>query len=156
MKGRLYRSSTDRVIAGVCGGLGEYLALDPLLVRVFFVVFALGANGVGILLYLALWAVLPTRASGAATLGSRVETGTHEMADRASQMGAELAQAASARDPRLISWIGAGLVLVGAVMFLRSLGLSWLSWLDFDVLWPLLLIVGGLVLLFRRGRSASE
>jgi len=42
------------------------------------------------------------------------------------------------------------LVVAGGVLFLRSLGITWLSWLDFDVLWPLLLVLGGLVLILRR------
>jgi len=55
---RLRLSGTDRKIAGVCGGLGEFFDLDPLLFRVAFVVLAF-AGGLGILLYLALWLVVP-------------------------------------------------------------------------------------------------
>lgn len=46
MKTRLYRSRTDRMIGGVCGGLGEYLGVDSTLVRLFFVLLGL-ANGFG-------------------------------------------------------------------------------------------------------------
>jgi phage shock protein PspC (stress-responsive transcriptional regulator) len=55
---RLRLSSTDRKIAGVCGGLGEYFELDPVLFRAAFLVLVL-AGGLGILLYLALWLVIP-------------------------------------------------------------------------------------------------
>jgi phage shock protein PspC (stress-responsive transcriptional regulator) len=55
---RLHLSSSDRKIAGVCGGLGEWLDVDPVLFRVAFVVLAL-AFGVGILLYIVLWLVVP-------------------------------------------------------------------------------------------------
>ena len=55
---RLRLSATDRKVAGVCGGMGEYFALDPVLFRVTFVVLAF-AGGIGILLYLALWLVVP-------------------------------------------------------------------------------------------------
>lgn len=55
---RLYRSSTDRVIAGVCGGLGEYLNIDPVILRVLFAFLVLG-QGSGILLYCILWIALP-------------------------------------------------------------------------------------------------
>jgi phage shock protein PspC (stress-responsive transcriptional regulator) len=60
---RLHLSNTERMIAGVCGGLAESAALDPVLIRVGFVVVAF-ACGFGILLYLALWLLLP-RAPGA-------------------------------------------------------------------------------------------
>lgn len=56
--GRLRLSATDRRIAGVCGGLGAFFDLDPLLFRVAFVVLAF-VGGLGILLYLALWLVVP-------------------------------------------------------------------------------------------------
>jgi len=55
---RLRLSATDRKIGGVCGGLGEFFDLDPLLFRVAFVVLAF-AGGLGILLYLVLWLVVP-------------------------------------------------------------------------------------------------
>jgi phage shock protein PspC (stress-responsive transcriptional regulator) len=63
VKGRLYLSNTERMIGGVCGGLAEAAALDPVLIRVGFVVVAF-ACGFGVLLYVALWLLLP-RAPGA-------------------------------------------------------------------------------------------
>lgn len=56
---RLYRSTTDRAIAGVCGGLARYFRLDPALVRILFLVFAL-AGGASILLYIVLWIAVPS------------------------------------------------------------------------------------------------
>jgi len=55
---RLTRSGRNRMIAGVCGGLAEYFGIDVTLIRVIFVVLALMA-GPGLLLYLALWVILP-------------------------------------------------------------------------------------------------
>lgn len=55
---RLFRSRTNRSIAGVCGGLGEYFNVDPTLVRLLFVVFAL-AGGPGLLAYIILWLIMP-------------------------------------------------------------------------------------------------
>ncbi|MGH2557221.1 MAG: PspC domain-containing protein [Actinomycetota bacterium] len=54
---RLTRSEKDRRLAGVCGGLGEYFGIDPVLIRVGFVV--AGLMGWGVLLYVVLWIVLP-------------------------------------------------------------------------------------------------
>ncbi len=59
MTRRLYRSSTDRMVAGVCGGLGEYLDIDPTLIRLLFVAAVLAGFGSGILLYLVLMIVMP-------------------------------------------------------------------------------------------------
>jgi phage shock protein C len=55
---KLYRSKTNRQLAGVCGGLAEYFNLDATLIRVLFVVLAV-LGGSGVVLYLALWIIVP-------------------------------------------------------------------------------------------------
>ena len=57
---KLYRSKTDRKIAGVCGGLGEYFGVDSTLVRLAAVVLIF-ASGAGLLAYLVAWAIIPER-----------------------------------------------------------------------------------------------
>lgn len=56
---KLYRSRTDKMIAGVCGGLGRYLGIDPTLVRLLFVLLVLLGVGSGLLIYLILMVVVP-------------------------------------------------------------------------------------------------
>jgi phage shock protein C len=58
MSQRLYRSRSDRMLAGVCGGLAKFFNVDPTLVRLAFVVLAL-AGGPGVLLYIIMWFVTP-------------------------------------------------------------------------------------------------
>jgi phage shock protein C len=58
MDKRLYRSRTERVIGGVCAGLGEYFGVDPTIVRIAAVLLAL-ANGVGVVAYVILWIIVP-------------------------------------------------------------------------------------------------
>jgi phage shock protein C len=55
---RLYRSRNTRMLGGVCAGIGEFFDIDPTFVRLFFV-FAFLLGGHGILVYLALWLVVP-------------------------------------------------------------------------------------------------
>src|SRR4051794_26538314 len=55
---RLYRSRSNKMISGVCGGLGEYFDVDPVLIRLLFVVTAF-ISGAGLLAYIVLWIVLP-------------------------------------------------------------------------------------------------
>ena len=55
---KLYRSKKNRMIAGVCGGLGDYFNIDPTLVRLLFVLVGLAVGG-GFLLYLLLWLIMP-------------------------------------------------------------------------------------------------
>jgi phage shock protein PspC (stress-responsive transcriptional regulator) len=58
---RLYRSENDRVIGGVCGGLANYLRIDPAIVRIIFALITFGGFGSGILIYLILWMVVPSK-----------------------------------------------------------------------------------------------
>jgi phage shock protein C len=55
---RVFRSRKDRILGGVCGGLGNYFNLDPVLVRVIWVVL-LFAAGVGFLAYILAWIIIP-------------------------------------------------------------------------------------------------
>lgn len=58
---KLTRSSTDRMVAGVAGGLGAYFGLDATLIRVLFAVFAV-LGGSGIIIYLVCWLLMPLEA----------------------------------------------------------------------------------------------
>ena len=55
---KLYRSKTNRQIAGVCGGLAEYFNVDAILIRVLFVLLAV-LGGSGVVLYVAMWIIVP-------------------------------------------------------------------------------------------------
>ena len=61
MEKRLVRSSLDKKIAGVCGGLARYFDIDATLVRVIFVLLTLFSGG-GLILYIILWLVMPASA----------------------------------------------------------------------------------------------
>ncbi len=56
---RLYRSRNNRKIAGVCGGLAEYFSLDPVLMRVIWIVLLFATAGTMIAIYLLCWVIIP-------------------------------------------------------------------------------------------------
>ena len=58
---RLYRSNTNKMICGVCGGLAEYINIDPTVVRLLWVVFSL-AGGFGVLAYIIAAIIMPIKA----------------------------------------------------------------------------------------------
>lgn len=68
---KLTRSQTNRMIAGVCGGIGEYLEVDPTVIRVIWVVLAI-IYGLGILAYILAWLIIPLEES------PRIESRTAE------------------------------------------------------------------------------
>lgn len=153
MTTRLYRSRTDSMLGGVCGGLGPYLGIDPALIRLFFVLLTLG-GGAGVLIYLLLWIVIPLEGTEPGTEAS-VRSGAEEIAARARQFGAELGAGARAPNPQAAMIAGATLLILGVVYLLRNLGVPWVGWLDFSTLWPLLLIGGGIALMLRRRQSVA-
>lgn len=57
---RLYRHTKQGKLAGVCAGLGEYLDIDPVVIRLIFVLLALW-GGAGIIVYIAAWILVPER-----------------------------------------------------------------------------------------------
>jgi phage shock protein C len=52
------RSRSERLVAGVCGGVGRYLGVDPVLLRIAFIILAL-ANGLGVIAYVVAWVAIP-------------------------------------------------------------------------------------------------
>ena len=55
---RLYRSGNDRILGGVCGGIAEYLEVDPVVIRLLWIIGSL-AWGFGIILYIIAWIIIP-------------------------------------------------------------------------------------------------
>jgi phage shock protein PspC (stress-responsive transcriptional regulator) len=60
-RGSLYRSDNDKILGGVCSGLASYLRIDPTIVRILFALITFGGFGSGVLLYIILWIVLPSK-----------------------------------------------------------------------------------------------
>jgi phage shock protein C len=157
MEKRLYRSRSDRMIAGVCGGLGEYLGVDPVWLRLFFVLL-LFATGFGFWAYLILWIIVPEEGREPAAPGDTVQANVQEMADRAREFGQSLqrglqrdgepAETGPTSGPIIV---GLAFILLGAFLLLNQLNLFW--WLRWDVMWPLAIIFVGGALLFTRLRE---
>jgi phage shock protein C len=57
---QLYRSRRNRIIAGICGGIGEYLGVDPTVIRLLWVLFVF-AGGAGVLAYIVAYFIIPER-----------------------------------------------------------------------------------------------
>jgi len=133
---RLYRSNANRMIAGVCGGLAEYLNVDPTLIRLGFVLLTF-ASGTGILLYLVMAIVVP-----------RAPIGVSPPAAIAVPLDLSWLGAA------ILLFIGLGLVVFGAAWALDQIGLwFWASFSFWNMVrtlakffWSTLLIVIGLVI----------
>lgn len=91
MQPRLTRNTTDKMVAGVCAGLGEYFSVDPVIVRLIFVLVTL-SSGLGLPIYAVLWMIMPAQA--AAPGGQNVQQGFQQFTQEASQFGQQVAQEA--------------------------------------------------------------
>lgn len=85
---RIARSSSDRFIAGVCGGLGQYLGIDSTLIRIGFVLLTLA--GISPLLYIILWVVVPVDTALAASWTQQIQQSVGEMQERATTIAREV------------------------------------------------------------------
>jgi len=121
---RLYRSNTELKVAGVCGGLGQYLQVDPTLVRLFFVFLAF-YNLLGVWVYAVLALIVPKAPEGE---GENVAINDNSDAKR---------------------FIGAAMVIMGMLALISKLNISWFGWFNFNILLPILMILVGVVLLAR-------
>ncbi len=152
MERRLYRSRTDVMIGGVCGGLAQYLGTDSTLIRLVFVV--LGFTGTGLLLYPAMWLIVPKEGQGEGSPSDTLKSGASEMVEQAGALGERLQGGSGDSNSRGRAFAGAALVLFGFVLLVQNLHIGWLRWINFDLVWPLLLILGGVMLIHRRIKTA--
>lgn len=133
----LFRSPTDKVLGGVCGGIAEYLGWDPVLVRTLWVVLTLMTSGAGLLAYLAFWLVLP--------VGSKV---TGQVRSAAISLRGDNAKRAAVV-----------LIALGVLWLLSNVGILPVMWNSLAgfmsvVFWPLVLIGAGYLLL--KGINSGE
>ena len=146
---RLYRSDKEKLVGGVCAGLGVYFGLDPLILRILFVILAL-VNGIGMAIYLLMWLLVPRAQREYEGQEEIVRSNVEEMRGRARELGQEAREAlehtrsSGTRSGNRMLMGGAVLVGAGLLVLLQNLGLLW----SFGKLWPIVIIaVGAMILL---------
>lgn len=138
----LARSRDDRILAGVAGGLGRYFAVDPLLVRIAFVLLALVGGG-GLLLYIVLAVIMRPDDDPSLQPGDTVRRGVEDLADGV-RSGVENVRGGGNRGRRTL---GVVLLVLGILALMRNAGAF--AWLGSGWAWALLLIALGVWLLMR-------
>ncbi len=171
MPKRLVRDTHHGVIGGVAAGIGQYLDVDPVLVRLAFVLLFF-ANGFGVLAYLICWVVIPRADASAPAVSppatAAAEQGFEAVREAGSRVAGEVRSAAdgvraaaanvrsSAPEPAQAQGVvGALLVVGGALLLADNFGwLHWPHWADLGTLWPLFLVGLGIGLIAKSRRSA--
>lgn len=126
---RLYRSKEHKVFGGVCGGLGEYFDLDPVLIRIALVVLGFASAGLVVLGYIIAWIAIP---------------------DRADNAHVEISSDTSSTWKRFLP--GLFLICIGGFMLIREF-CYWFSWSEFG---PIILIGFGAFLILRKVPNKTE
>ncbi len=141
MEPRLMRSTDERMIAGVCGGLAQYLGVDPVLVRLAFLLL-IPAGGIGAPLYIILTIVMPSEEDVELSQAEIVGKNINELGETVTS-GVDRARQ-HPEGPRIAAIL---LILMGVYFLLESLG-----FFSGSLFWPLALILLGVFLLVRRNR----
>ena len=154
MPGRLERSTANKVVAGVCGGIAEYLQVDPTLVRVFFVVGTVVTGGLGLLAYIVLIVLMPLPGQPAPFVKESGATTTTVEGAANTDPAAAAPVIAPAADPeaaeRRRAAFGLVLIALGAIFLFGNAGVFRV--VRWDLAWPIVLIAIGALLLAQRVR----
>ncbi len=146
---KFYRSSTDRVIWGVCGGLGEYFGIDSTLIRILFIILALG-SGVGVLLYIILAIVAPVDSNEKMVKSKKVEDLAEELKISARKISSKM-DAEDKHHARNV--LGLIILAVGTFMLLREAFHFYINW---NLFYSFLIIILGLYLLDNYSRNNKQ
>ena len=145
---KLFRSRTNKAIAGVAGGLGEFFLIDPVIIRIIFVILAVMGGG-GVLIYVLLWIFVPykfeetfTSANTSANNYSQQKKKESEIKD--TEINTENPYDNSKHHNSKGPIFGGVILITLGILFLAS---EIIPEVNFDKLWPVILIVIGLLLL---------
>ncbi|HUG07148.1 MAG TPA: PspC domain-containing protein [Candidatus Limnocylindria bacterium] len=154
MPTRLERSTTDKVVAGVCGGIAEYLQVDATMVRAFFAVGSILTGGLGLLGYVVLIFLIPlpgqpapfVKASGVTT--ATVDEAASVDAASATQVVPPPVDAEATERRRAA--FGVLLIALGVLFMFANAGVFRI--VRWDLVWPLVIVAIGVLLLAQRAR----
>lgn len=136
MDKKLYKSSSDKVLAGVCGGIGEYFAIDAVIVRLLWVVFTL-MGGAGLIAYIIAAVIMPER-PGASSI--------EDAYTRTDDPGSGTERRDSSRSTSLV--LGAILVMLGGIVLIKD----FIPWIPRDVIMAAILIGLGIFFIVRKNK----
>jgi phage shock protein C len=142
---KLYRSEHDRILGGVSGGLADFFDVDSTLVRIIFVLLTI-FGGSGFVIYLILWVIVPTESSAENAFTKEfMHKNLDEIKDTTRNFAQDfrLNKTYVRENPR--SYIGLIILGIGILFLLQSMGLF-----KGPQIWPIILIIVGLVFLMKK------
>jgi phage shock protein C len=138
---KLYRSKTDRIIFGICGGLGEYFEIDPLIVRILFILLTF-TGGTGIIIYLILAVIIPdggekkVKGKGIKEVIGEAQEKTQSIAEEIKKDGIWI------KNTKNI--IGLVIVFIGLnILFEQVFDFNPFSFINWAIVWALIIVLIG-------------
>ena len=170
MESSLYRSDKDRMIWGVCGGLAHHFKIDPSIVRLIFIL-TIFFGGLGIVAYIILAIVVPREGSQAGEPSETIKENVQEIKDTTQQIGKDIQSTLNSREKTAETRenreydrnhsagfiFGMVVLVIGIIALLSTTGITrWSWWFNWEYFWPAILILIGLLLIFRPGRKGAR
>lgn len=148
MRKQLVRSETNKMVAGICGGLADYFDIDATLFRILFVVTTF-LGGAGVLVYVLLWIIIPTSSSQSVDPKARVTEFKNEaerfVQSTADQIRKSTQDSGSHTAARTQQLIAIALVVLGILIIVKNI----LPHISFTFVWPGILVLLGVWLLWQ-------
>ncbi len=143
---KLYRSTTDRMLGGVAGGIAEYFGFDSTLVRLVFALLIISA-GFGLVAYIIAWVVIPENPKH-----NSGKSGAEEIKEHAEKVAQDIRKAAAGHENLRVDlrfWVGVLVLLLG-VLLLVQMFFGFHFW---RVFWPVMVISTGAVIIVNSMRK---
>jgi phage shock protein C len=161
MENKLYRSDKDRMLFGVCGGLAKYFGIDSSLMRIIVVLLAIVTGGVGALIYLIMAFIVPLEGSTKTSPKEIVLDNVEEVKTTAQGLGQNIRDTFSGEKPeskeedkmeaKRRNIFGVILIVIGVFLLLGVFGIF--HWIDWRIIWPIVLIAIGLLIILSVSRK---
>lgn len=146
---KLYRSTERRIIAGVCGGIGEYFSVDPVLIRIVFLLLTL-IGGSGVFFYIFCWIIIP-REGHENNNQKKVSGFADELRERAMGFTTRCKQYGGIKRKKngtpKANILGIFLVIFGFILLFDKI--SPFNFLRWDLFWMIVIILIGLFMIFK-------
>ncbi len=137
MVNRLYRSESDKKVAGVCGGIAEYFGIDSTIIRLLWLI-SIVVYGTGLLIYIIAAIIMPTRED----INTRVNP--HKNSDEINKQKSGTFSGSFDKEKNR-KFFGYTLIIIGTILLSKRFMV--LRWLDFKFLFPIILIILGVFML---------
>lgn len=146
-KKNLHRSETNKVIAGVAGGIGEYFNIDSTLVRLIFILLTV-FGGSGILIYLILWIIMPGPKDSAQSPDNVIKQNLSDISDKARSFAHDIHINTGTNKNDSKFWWGLFIIIFGIFILFQNLGIF--DIFNFEKFWPIIIILIGVFVLLRK------